>query len=417
MSILLIFAATEVKAAEKKTGWNYKNEVTEKSGAFTYHAITSKDKKKVWIYEISIDTKEDYSILEIPKKIKGKKVVRIGYTAKKDASRMDEYTKNIFGNIAETYHDNDGGNEVTDGVTTITIPNSIEVIQAGAFSGLNSITKIKIPKKVEEIKEDTFYGCDNLETVELSVNLKELDALAFVDCKNLKEVKIPSENKVYKIENQCVITKKDQALQFVLPGNNTNLEILDGIKVLKEFSFSNCNSSVVNIPASVKKIEARAFHKNYRHENVTIKDVTISEKNKVYAKDGQCIYNKKKKTLSVAIPDDEGVLYVSDKVKYITAEYSMVNCDTYEKRLKKVVLPKNLKSVMAERFSVITDAESVYFTSAKPPKIKKTTNTRGLAVLPIHRDVYVPKASFKAYKKWYKQYKCYSSVRLHKYNP
>ena len=44
----------------------------------------------------------------------------------------------------------------------------------------------------------------------------------------------------------------------------------------------------------------------------------------------------------------------------------------------------------------------VYFRSKNPPKLTQN-NDKNYCYLPIFRDVYVPKASLKKYKKWYKK--------------
>ena len=53
----------------------------------------------------------------------------------------------------------------------------------------------------------------------------------------------------------------------------------------------------------------------------------------------------------------------------------------------------------------------VYFRSKNPPKLTQN-NDKNYCYLPIFRDVYVPKASLKKYKKWYKKNDALQFVKL-----
>lgn len=414
MAILFTIGTTEVKAEEADAVWNYEKEITETAGAFTYHAFTSYDEKEVWLYEISIDKKKSCSQLSIPETLDNKTVTRIGYTVEKDED-SDEWNKNIFGEYVETYHHVDGGEKLPR-IKEISIPDTVEVIQPTTFSGADYITTIKIPNKVTVLEGETFYDCDRLKTIQLPDDLMELNIGAFENCPKLKTLKLSSKNKVYRIKNKCIITRKEQALIYVLPSKGT-FKIPNGIKVIKAYAFDNCTASKLYIPASVKKIEENAFVCNKKYSNKKIKDISISKKNKTYAKDGQCIYNKKDKTLSVAIPNSKGELYISNKVRHLTEEYSIVNCDMSKKHLKKVVLPKKLKTVTGAAFMPLTSfTKKVYFMGTKPPKMKDLEDK--YEPLPRDTDVYVPKKSYNTYKKWYKGYDALDDwTKLYKFNP
>lgn len=415
---IFTFSITDVKAEDVDTAWDYNRTVTQTSGAFTYHAVTSQDEKEAWIYRIEVDKNAEHSRLEIPGMLENKSVTRIGYLAETDPAVEDlsediyKY-KNIFWGNVDPYDPGDGSYAVVNGIKTVTIPGTVEVIQPATFSGMDDITDVTIPEKVTVIEQDTFLGCDRLATIQLPAGLKDLNISALTDCPKIKSIKFSSKNKVYKVKGRCLITKKEKALVYVMPGGE-KLNIPDGVKHLKASAFRNCTARTVNIPASVTKIERAAFDgtKNRWNQNSKIKNVTVSKKNKVYAKDGQCIYNKKNNSLSVAIPNDKGELRISDKVKKLTMEYNMVNCDTYTNgNLKKVVLPKNLKSVLVPAFARLADADKVYFTGSKPPKIKKNEDSIHWAELPVFTNIYVPKNSEKAYKELYKEYKCYRDVK------
>lgn len=403
----LWFGSTGVQAEKEETAWDYDRQIVETDGAFTYHAYISNNEKNAWIHKIDIDTKEEHSTLSIPELLDGKIVTRLGYTMDAEKEPDSDYIPNLFGVAVEDYHNVDGSSEEVKGIETLVIPDSVNMIQTAAFSGMDSLKTVQIPDDVESVESIIFYGCDQLKTVQLPKNLKELNASAFRGCPKLRNLKLSAENKTYQIKKQCVIEKKSKTLTYVLPFGKT-VDIPDGVKRIKTYAFNNCVSSTIKIPASVTEIEDAAFHQTGSKQNTKIKNVAVSKKNKVYAKDGQCIYNKKNNSLSIAIVNDKGKLKISDKVKKLVNTYSMVNCDTEENSLKKVTFPKYLKTVSVPAFSLLSNAKKVYFTGKKPPEIKD--EIEHYSPLPIFTDVYVPDRSKADYQKWYKKYDCYKFV-------
>lgn len=391
MAVLFIFGMTDIKAANVK--WNYKKTIEQKKGSFTYRAIVSKNGKEAWIYNISINKKKNPHKLSIPEKLKGKTVTCIGSCDK--IQKPDDWTLNIFGSSVERFHNYPGR---TSKIKQIKIPKTVMVIQPTTFSGMTSIKKITIPKKVKELKKETFYGCTSLETVILPTGLEELDAAAFQDCPSLKNLKLSLSNKTYQIKDNCVITKKKMELVYVLPTGQP-LNIPEGTKVIKEYAFNNASSPVVNIPASVNRIEGNAFAAELQGTNGKIKDVTVSDDNAMYAKDGQCIYNKMNKSLSVAIANEAKDIRISDQIERIDETINVVNIDLDEESCEKLIFPATLRSVRVPAFNYI-HARKVYFLASNPPYVENSIED--YASLPIFTDIYVLKDSLGVYQEWYK---------------
>ncbi len=377
-------------------------EEVQKDGAFTFYTFSSRNGKEAWIYKIKIQNGKKHSSLSIPKTIHGKKVTRLGWP---DAKGF-EPNRTLFDETIEPEHDVDGSTKAVNKIRSIRLPDTVEVIEPCAFSGLDSVKKIQIPAKVKKLEKYTFYGCDSLKTVVLPDSLKKLDNTALRDCPSLKSLQLSAKNKTYRIRNKCLIRKKDQVLVYVIP-TGKDLQIPDGVRVISAYAFINATSPTVHIPASVQKIERAAFQKTFSQENINIKNVTVSEANSVYAKDGQCIYNKADKSLAVAIPDADRVLYISNMVEKLTPEYSLVNCDTSETDLDKVIYPESLKYVIVPGF-MGGIAHNVYFTGNVPPEVERPKGSG--AALPIFCNVYVPKDYADTYQAWYKQHKCASYV-------
>lgn len=83
-------------------------------------------------------------------------------------------------------------------VTTITIPNSIEVIESNAFSGCIFLETVKIADSVWMIKQKAFAYCENLKNVQLPNSLNIIREQAFYKCSKLEKITIP--DSVYLME-------------------------------------------------------------------------------------------------------------------------------------------------------------------------------------------------------------------------
>ncbi len=317
IAMLFVFGMTEHAAAGERTVWNRDNTIHKTIGAFTYHAYTSAKGDKAWIYRIDIDKKKKHTTLSIPEKLDGKTVTVLGWEWKEAYGADTDIS--IFGEIAEPYHLADASGKTVKEIKKLKLPDSLEIIGNTAFSGMDSIRSLEIPKSVTAINEDAFYGCDKLKNVKLPATLTSLHTSAFRDCPKLTGMTISGKNRKYRIKNKCVITKKDQSLVYSF-ASGKQLNIPEGVKRIKKFALNNCRARTVHIPASVTKIEMFAFHEPYGYQSGAIKNVTVSAQNKVYARDGQCIYNKKDKSLSVAVVDENGDIYLSEQIEKLTEE-------------------------------------------------------------------------------------------------
>ena len=401
---------TEVSAAEVMTetennysyaaksyypGWNRDSWFTVKDGAYQYYAYESTDHTAAWIYRI--DMLKDSKMLKIPKMLEGKKVTRLG--------QLKRMAMNIFGawqDIENTYGQPRGYR--FEKIEKLSIPETVTLIQNATFASMNHLKSVVIPKNVTELKQEVFADCTGLKKVVLPDELKKFDYRAFYNCPKLTKMVLNKNNAVFKVENRCIITKKDHRLIYV-GGGTKKLDVPEGTKKIEDFAFANCNASEVYIPASVNKISGWAFVKGtaqgLQGANEKISDITVSAENPVFARDGQCIYNKKDKSLVAGIVDDNRCLRISEKVEKIDGyDFTTVHCNTEHRALKRLYLPRNLKCLQlgADRS---LEAEKVYYTGERPPKLG--ANSRPLGCFYRGFTVYIPKNSEKLYKTWFKK--------------
>lgn len=412
--MLLAISTADTKAAVEINAWDEEKEEVQSDGVFTYYIHPSQNGEEAWIYRIEIQGKK-VRTLTIPETIQGKKVTRLGCLDRGSEDDREAYAT-LFGTYIEPWHNWDGSSiPAVSALKSIRIPDTVEIIDRATLCGMDSVTTIELPNKIKKIEDYTFYGCDKLKTVVLPEQMESFENSSLWGCPALKNIKLAKQNKKFQVKGNCLIFKKNKSLILAATGGKA-FKIPNGIKKITSYAFGSAKSSAIHIPASVSKMAKGAFNKDPWRENINIKDVTVSKNNSVYARDGQCIYKKSDKSLAVAIPDKKGKLQISERIKKLTPDISVVNCDTTEASLKKVVYPRGLKHVTAPGFDAI-EAQKVYFTGSVPPKVVKPKSFDE-DTLPVCCHVYVPKAYENVYKAWYKKNKCFIFLDgWHTYNP
>ncbi len=76
--------------------------------------------------------------------------------------------------------------------TSVSVPDTVEIIGESAFEGNTTVEQVVIPDSVKEIQPYAFWGCEKLSTIVLGKGLTEIDDYAFTGCKGLSKMLIPS---------------------------------------------------------------------------------------------------------------------------------------------------------------------------------------------------------------------------------
>ena len=396
-TVCLFGAPQSTVISHAESTWQVEAPKEETQGAVTYLTYPNADGQTCWLYQIKVAENADVSTLTIPETIGGLTVTRIGY------ERQADECYNLFHVCVESYHGLDGSNELTKKVKEIQLPETITVIDDCCFSGFDSITSIKVPAKVTKIASDVFYDCDSLQSITLPDAMEEMDVTAFYQCDKLNNITISEQNAKYTAKNGSVMSKDEKTLYFAYSADQT-YKIPASVTLVKSRAFYVCSAKNVQISENVEELEKWAL------QSYKIKNVTVSKKNKNFKKDGQSIYRTSDKSLAVAIAPKGKKYVMSDKVKKLPTNVSVIGSIDQEEIhagviLKQVILSKNLKYV-EQNFLFSNDwLDKIQFQTAKPPKFKDKH------ALPIKDKVYVPKKSAKKYKKVYKQYKRWQFVK------
>ena len=134
------------------------------------------------------------------------------------------------------------------GLTSITLPTSIERIERFAFSGCVGITSLSIPEGVQFIGTSAFENCSGISVLNLGDNVNTIEEDAFRNCSSLTAMVIPN----------GVTTIEPRTFQYC--ENLTTVVIPNAVTTIGERAFDGCKAlTTATLPGSLKTIGGDAF--------------------------------------------------------------------------------------------------------------------------------------------------------------
>ena len=164
------------------------------------------------------------------------------------------------------------------GLTEVTIPDSVTEIGGSAFEGCTSLTSITIPDSVTSIDSSAFAYCKSLTSVTIPDSVTSIGKSAFKNCSSLESVIIPD----------GVTSIGDNAFYYC--SSLENVTIPDSVTSIGENAFEGCsNLTSVTIPDSVTSIGNYAFKNcsslttvNYKGSQEQWKQISIGSSSNSY---------------------------------------------------------------------------------------------------------------------------------------
>ena len=137
-------------------------------------------------------------------------------------------------------------------------PNSLKYIDYAAFSNCYSLENVSFGNALDTIYASAFYGCDKLSDLTIPASVKNIGNMAFAYCPSLESIEVESGNNVYDSRNNCnaILTKADNILlvgckNTLIPGTAT---------AIGDYAFAGITDlTSITIPASVKKFYNYSF--------------------------------------------------------------------------------------------------------------------------------------------------------------
>jgi len=197
----------------------------------------------------------------------------------------------------------------------------ITSISEFAFSYCNGLTSITIPTSVNTIGDRAFYSCFDLTSVIIPESVTSIGIGPFANCSRLTNITVVANNPNYASEGGILYNKVKTILIQAPSAINSTFTIPTNVTVIGESAFESCwTFTSITIPTSVTSIGDMAFVNCRNLTSITIPasvtsigfgpfsncskltNITVVANNPNYASEGGILYNKAKSILIQAPP-------------------------------------------------------------------------------------------------------------------
>ena len=145
-------------------------------------------------------------------------------------------------------------------ISSVSFPNTIEIIGSYAFENCSGLTNVNIPSSVTNIKNGAFSSCSNLTSITVDATNTVYDSRE--NCNAIIET---ATNKLIQGCSSSIIPNSVTAIgnaAFAQCSNLTSINIPNGVKSIGSSAFANCKIPSIVIPESVESIGQHAFGGN-----------------------------------------------------------------------------------------------------------------------------------------------------------
>ena len=156
-------------------------------------------------------------------------------------------------------------------ITSITLPATLEKIDAFAFVGCTRLEGVAIPAGVTAIGNSAFYGCSALKTLSFAedVQISKINANAFTNCTSLEAVVIPASVRTIELGAFYGCTKL------------ASVTVSEGVEVIEKQAFQNCNAlAELVLPSTITELGDFLFN-SLGESNLYADGVTYPSDNEV----------------------------------------------------------------------------------------------------------------------------------------
>ena len=148
-------------------------------------------------------------------------------------------------------------------LTNLTLPNGITTIGESAFGYCSGLTELSIPSSVTVIEESAFSYCFGLTKLTIPSSVTVIGKSAFSCCSGLTELTIPSS-----------VTEIGESA-FSYCSSLSSLTLSEGVNIIGKDAFSYCSElTELTIPASVTTIGNYAFYDCNKIDKIYCKSQT-----------------------------------------------------------------------------------------------------------------------------------------------
>ena len=257
---------------------------------------------------------------------------------------------------------------------SISIPDGIKTIPSNCFSNCSSLANVDIPDSIRTIKNSAFYGC-GFTSISLPDTVKELGNHAFANCTSLASVDLPKKGVELggsyhgSSSSDGTFAGCTALKSIVLPDGITGgmlgapalteVKFAAGVKKLN--GLGGCTAlTAVNIPDSVRKIEANAFSGCTALYSISVPEGVTTISN--------CSFQYCRSLKQVNLPSSlrEIGYYAFDSCTtlgsiQLPADVTEINRGAFSNctSLESVTLPSNIRSIQSNTFEGCVSLKSI----------------------------------------------------------
>ena len=150
-------------------------------------------------------------------------------------------------------------------ISSITLPNTLEQIEASAFEYCISIENIDLPTSLKSIKNTAFLNCRGLKEIYIPESITHIGVCVFSGCTSLERIEVSENNPNYSSDSNGALLDKKQTVIYQYPMGSQRLsyEMPETVSEVESYAFENsiCLENVTFSPV-LKKLGSCAFQKS-----------------------------------------------------------------------------------------------------------------------------------------------------------
>lgn len=127
----------------------------------------------------------------------------------------------------------------SDNLIKITLPESVDIIEAKAFYKCTNLISIEMPKEMISIGEQAFYECASLRSIIIPDGITTIESKTFTECTSLQNIYLPST--LQNIEYQAFYSCKSLG----------EIQLNEGLQRIGDQAFYECGLKILYIPKTV----------------------------------------------------------------------------------------------------------------------------------------------------------------------
>lgn len=145
-------------------------------------------------------------------------------------------------------------------ITSVTLPESLTIIESNAFSGCKSLTAISLPGSLSIIESGAFRG-SGLSSIEIPENVKEIGFNAFYACDGLKRADFASLTSLFGLRLGNAASNPLYCAHYLYIDNKRvkKLTTPSNLTDIKPYTLAGCYLHTLELSARVKTIGRDAF--------------------------------------------------------------------------------------------------------------------------------------------------------------